>query len=55
MQIYIDGIVLGSTNNLLYQEFSKAMQREFEIPMMGELTYFLRLQIKEYMNGTFLN
>ena len=40
---------------MLCQDFSKLMQGEFEMSMMGELIYFLRLQIKQCKNGTFLN
>jgi len=53
--VYVDDIIFGSTNELLYQEFVLDMQGEFEMSMMGELNYFLGLQIKQLQNGTFLN
>ena len=31
------------------------MQKEFEMSMMGELTLFLGLQIKQTKNGIFIN
>ncbi|RVW63019.1 hypothetical protein CK203_062905 [Vitis vinifera] len=37
------------------QEFSKCMHSEFEISMMGELNFFLGLQIKQLKEGTFIN
>ena len=37
------------------EEFVATMQGEFEISMMGELTYFLRLQVKQLKHGTFLS
>ena len=46
IQIYVNDILFGSTNDNLCQEFSKIMQSEFEMSHMGELTYFLGLQIK---------
>ena len=55
VQVYIDDIIFGSTNLNLCQYFSKLMQGEFEMSMMGELTYFLGLQIKQCKSGTFLN
>ena len=55
VQVYVDNIIFGSTNPNLYQDFSKLMQGEFEMSMMGELTYFLGLQIKQCKNDTFLN
>ena len=47
VQIYVDDIIFGSTNNDLCQEFSKTMQSEFEMSHMGELNFFLGLQIKQ--------
>jgi len=55
VQVYVDDITFGSTNELLRQEFVLAMQGEFEMSMMGELNYFLGLQIKQLKNGTFLS
>ena len=55
VQVYVDDIIFGSTNLNLCQDFSKLMQGEFEMSMMGELTYFLGLQIKQCKSGTFLN
>jgi Reverse transcriptase (RNA-dependent DNA polymerase) len=46
VQIYIDDIIFGSTNAALAEEFSILMSSEFEMSMMGELNYFLGLQIK---------
>ena len=45
VQIYIDDIIFSSTNEFLCKEFSSCMSREFEMSMMGELKYFLGLQI----------
>jgi hypothetical protein len=47
VQIYVDDIIFGSTNENLCKEFSKTMQDEFEMSMMGELKFFLGLQIKQ--------
>ena len=41
--VYVDDIVFGSIIDHLAQEFSKEMKREFEMSMVGELNYFLRL------------
>ena len=46
VQIYVDDIIFGSTNELLCKEFSSCMSNEFEMSMMGELKYFIGLQIK---------
>ena len=46
VQIYVDDIIFGANNEDLCIEFSMLMQSEFEMNMMEELTFFLRLQIK---------
>ena len=47
VQIYVDDdIIFGDTNVSLCEEFSKCMHSEFEMSMMGELNFFLGLQIK---------
>lgn len=55
VQIYVDDIIFGSTNVSLCEEFSKCMHSEFEMSMMGELNYFLGLQIKQTKEGIFIN
>ena len=55
IQIYVDDIIFGSTNESLCQEFSQVMQGEFEMSLMGELNYFLGLQIKQSNEGIFIN
>lgn len=46
---------LNATNESFYKEFSEIMQNEFEILMMGELKYFLGLQIHRSKEGTVIN
>jgi hypothetical protein len=46
LQIYIDDIIFGSTNQEYCDEFGKMMTKEFEMSMIGELSFFLGLQIK---------
>ena len=55
VQIYVDDIIFGSTNPSLCEEFSKCMHNEFEMSMMGELNFFLGLQIKQLKDGIFQN
>ena len=40
-QIYVDDIVFGSTSSECALDFAKEMKSEFEMSMVGELTYFL--------------
>ncbi|GJX48266.1 retrovirus-related pol polyprotein from transposon TNT 1-94 [Tanacetum coccineum] len=46
VQIYVDDIIFGSTCQYMCDEFAKIMHDEFEMSMMGELNFFLRLQIQ---------
>ena len=40
-QVYVDDIIFGSSNEDYYKEFSELMSKEFEMSMIGELTFFL--------------
>ena len=52
VQIYVDDdIIFGATNVSLCEEFSKCMHSEFEMSMIGELNFFLGLQIKQLIKG----
>jgi hypothetical protein len=46
VQVYVDDIVFGGSSNSLVARFAENMSREFEMSMMGELQFFLGLQIK---------
>jgi hypothetical protein len=54
-QIYVDDIIFGATLNSLALEFSKEMKQEFEMSMIGELNYFLGLQVKQTAEGIFIS
>jgi hypothetical protein len=46
VQVYVDDIVFGGSSNSLIARFAEDMSGEFEMSMMGELQFFLGLQIK---------
>ena len=54
-QIYVDNIVLGATNDSLAKSFVDEMKKMFEISMVGKLTYFLRLQVKQTDSIIYIN
>jgi hypothetical protein len=54
-QIYVDDIIFGSTNKSFCDEFNKIMTDRFEMSMTGVLTFFLRFQIKQAKEGTFIS
>ena len=43
LQIYVDDIIFGSINQDFYEEFGNMMANEFDMSMIGELSYFLAL------------
>jgi hypothetical protein len=47
VQVYVDDIVFGGLSQSLVARFAEDMSKEFEMSMMGELHFFLRLQIKQ--------
>jgi len=55
IEIYVDDILFGAINNSLCEEFSNLRSEEFEMSMMGEVTFFLGLQIKQSNDGIFVN
>jgi len=54
VQIYVDDIIFCATKDSLCEEFVATMQGEFEMSMMGELSFFLGLQVKQSKDGIFL-
>ncbi|KAL8110256.1 hypothetical protein AgCh_026105 [Apium graveolens] len=52
---YVDDIIFGSTNAKLCERFAKLIQSRYQMSMMGELSYFLGLQVKQNEEGTFIN
>src|ERR1044072_177118 len=55
VQIYVDEIIFGSANPTLCQEFSKLMQAEFEMSRMGELRFFLGIQVDQRPEATYIH
>nr|GEV69529.1 retrotransposon protein, putative, unclassified [Tanacetum cinerariifolium] len=55
VQVYVDDIIFGSTNQELCKAFEKLMKDKFQMISMGELTFFLGLQIKQMEDGIFIS
>jgi len=53
--IYVDDIVFGGMSNQMVQQFVHQMQFEFEMSLVGELTYFLGLQVKQMEDTIFIS
>ncbi|GKA30011.1 retrovirus-related pol polyprotein from transposon TNT 1-94 [Tanacetum coccineum] len=55
VQIYVDDIIFGSTNPKFSKRFEKLMHSRFEMSLMGEMKFFLGLQIHQSPRGIFIN
>ena len=47
VQIYVDNIIFGDSSHSLVSSFYEMMENEFQMFMMGELTFFLGIQVKQ--------
>jgi hypothetical protein len=54
VQIYVDDIIFSGSSHTLVSRFQKMMKNEFQISMMGELNFFLSIQVKQMKQGTFV-
>nr|GFA12198.1 putative ribonuclease H-like domain-containing protein [Tanacetum cinerariifolium] len=55
VQVYVDDIIFGSTNKELCKSFEKLMKDKFQMSSMGELTFFLGLQVKQKDDEIFIS
>jgi hypothetical protein len=55
VQIYVDDIIFGASSHGLVSRFQEMMESEFQMSMMGELTFFLGIQVKQTKQGTFVH
>ena len=53
--IYVDDIVFGGISNKMILHFIQQMQSEFKMNLVGELTYFLGLQVKQIEDTIFIS
>jgi hypothetical protein len=54
VQIYVDDIIFGDSSHVLVSSFQKLME-EFQMSMMEELTFFLRIQVKQTKQDIFVH
>ncbi|GJR29961.1 putative ribonuclease H-like domain-containing protein [Tanacetum coccineum] len=55
VQVYVDDIIFGSTKKALCNKFEKLMHKKFQMSSMGELTFFLGLQVTQKEDGIFIS
>jgi hypothetical protein len=55
VQIYVDDIIFGVSSDTLVSRYQEMMESEFQMSMMGELTFFLGIQVKQTKQDTFVH
>jgi hypothetical protein len=55
VQIYVDDIIFSGSSHTLVSKFQEIMENEFQMSMMGELTFFLGIQVMQMKQGTFVD
>ncbi|GJX56042.1 putative ribonuclease H-like domain-containing protein [Tanacetum coccineum] len=55
VQVYVDDIIFGSTKKSLCVEFEQMIDKRFQMSSIRELTFFLRLQVKQKDDGIFIS
>nr|GFC01431.1 retrotransposon protein, putative, unclassified [Tanacetum cinerariifolium] len=55
VHVYVNDIIFGSTNKDLCKAFKKLMKDKFQMSSIGELTFFLGLQVKQKQDGIFIS
>nr|GFC29205.1 uncharacterized mitochondrial protein AtMg00810-like [Tanacetum cinerariifolium] len=55
VQVYVDDIIFGSSNPQPCREFEALMHENFQMSAMGELNFFLCLQVLQKEDGIFLS
>jgi hypothetical protein len=53
--VYVDGIIFGVNVNKMCQEIAIKMQKEFDMSMLGEFSFFLGLHISQFGKGIFIS
>ncbi|GKB92382.1 putative ribonuclease H-like domain-containing protein, partial [Tanacetum coccineum] len=55
VHVYVDDIIFGSTKKEMSIEFEKLMHHKFLMSSIGELSFFLGLQVKQKSGGIFIS
>nr|GEV44038.1 uncharacterized mitochondrial protein AtMg00810-like [Tanacetum cinerariifolium] len=55
VQVYVDDIIFGLTKKELCNAFERLMHKKFQMSSMGELTFFLGLQVKQKKDEIFIS
>jgi hypothetical protein len=55
VQIYVDNIIFCGSSHVLVSNFQEMIEKKFQMSMIGELTFFLGIQVKQIKQGIFVH
>jgi uncharacterized membrane protein YciS (DUF1049 family) len=53
--IYMDDIIFGGSSHVVVSNFQEMMEKEFQMSIMGELTFCLGIHVKQMKQGIFIH
>jgi len=53
--LYVDGLIFMGNNPEMINEFKRVMEKEFEMNDLGNMKYFLELEVKQLESGIFVS
>ncbi|KAG8490237.1 hypothetical protein CXB51_015585 [Gossypium anomalum] len=53
--LYVDDMIFTGNNPGMFNDFKNAMTKEFEMIDIGEMSYFLGVEVKQMKDGTFVS
>ncbi|KAK6123269.1 hypothetical protein DH2020_042997 [Rehmannia glutinosa] len=53
--LYVDDLIFTGNNPNMFEEFKKAMTREFEMTDIGVMAYYLGVEVKQQEDGIFIS
>jgi hypothetical protein len=51
----VDDIIFDGSSHVLVSSFLEMMENELQMSMIGEVTFFLGIQVKQMKQGTFIH
>ncbi|GAA0162208.1 transmembrane signal receptor [Lithospermum erythrorhizon] len=55
VSVYVDDLIYTGNDDQLITEFKRSMLREFDMTNLGNMSYFLRIEVKQSEKGVFIN
>ena len=53
--VYVDDLIFTGNNQIMFEDFKKAMAQEFEMSDMGLMSYYLGIEVKQMEDGIFIS